>query len=44
MNRALAERSREPIDEAPLPRRPRRRRLTGPTAAVLAAVTCAAGF
>jgi hypothetical protein len=44
MNRALAERSREPVDEAPLQRRPRRRRLTGPTAAVLAAVTCAAGF
>jgi Domain of unknown function (DUF5666) len=44
MTRALAERSSEPIDEAPLPRRPRRRRLTGPTAAVLAAVTCAAGF
>jgi hypothetical protein len=44
MNRALAQRAREPIDEAPLPRRPRRRLLTGPTAAVLAAVTCAAGF
>jgi hypothetical protein len=44
MNQALAERSREPIDEAPLPRRPRRRRLNGPTAVVLAAATCAAGF
>jgi hypothetical protein len=44
MSSTLTDRPAQAVDDAPLPRRPRRRLLTGPSAVLLAVVTCAAGF